>query len=235
MKVAVINFSGNVGKSTVAAHLLKPRLGDAPIFSIESINLDASADGVTVEKIRGKRFVDLQKQLIALDHAVIDVGASNVEEFLRLMEQYEGSHSDFDYFVVPAVKEKKQIADTINTIHALTRIGIQKPKIRVLLNKVDAEEDVRPDFASLFGLAVLNDSFIINPAAVIYSNDVFEEIKTIGKSLSDVTNDATDYRAKVRETNDPDEKDFFITMVGIKRLAITANRNLDAAYAALFQ
>lgn len=26
MKVAVINYSGNVGKSTVAGHLLKPKL-----------------------------------------------------------------------------------------------------------------------------------------------------------------------------------------------------------------
>ena len=41
MKVAVINYSGNVGKSTVAGHLLKPRLKDAPIFSIESINQGA--------------------------------------------------------------------------------------------------------------------------------------------------------------------------------------------------
>ena len=26
MKVAVLNFSGNVGKTTVAGHLLKPRM-----------------------------------------------------------------------------------------------------------------------------------------------------------------------------------------------------------------
>jgi len=45
MKIAVINFSGNVGKTTVAGHLLKPRMGDAPIFSIESLNVDAAADG----------------------------------------------------------------------------------------------------------------------------------------------------------------------------------------------
>ena len=39
MKVVVMNFSGNVGKTTVAGHLLKPRMGNAPIFSIESINV----------------------------------------------------------------------------------------------------------------------------------------------------------------------------------------------------
>ena len=43
-----------------------------------------------------------------LDDAIIDVGASNVEEFIKSMQQYDGSHEEFDYFVVPVVKEKKQ-------------------------------------------------------------------------------------------------------------------------------
>ena len=55
MKVAVLNFSGNVGKTTVAAHLLKPRMGDAPVYSIESINAGADADGLDVEKMKGKK------------------------------------------------------------------------------------------------------------------------------------------------------------------------------------
>ena len=40
MKVAVINFSGNVGKSTIARHLLTPRIEGAELISIESINAD---------------------------------------------------------------------------------------------------------------------------------------------------------------------------------------------------
>ena len=65
MKVAVINFSGNVGKTTVAAHLLKPRMRDATIFSVESLNLDASADGIAVEKMRGRKFgFDVRQQVV---------------------------------------------------------------------------------------------------------------------------------------------------------------------------
>ena len=74
MKVAVLNFSGNVGKTTVAAHLLKPRMADAPIFSVESLNIDASADGIDVEKIRGSKYKELTDQLMNLDSAIIDVG-----------------------------------------------------------------------------------------------------------------------------------------------------------------
>ena len=51
MKVAVINFSGNVGKTTVAEHLLLPRIQGAELISIESIN----ADGGRGQALRGRR------------------------------------------------------------------------------------------------------------------------------------------------------------------------------------
>ena len=40
MKLAVISFSGNVGKSTISRHLLAPRLRGARVIAIESINAD---------------------------------------------------------------------------------------------------------------------------------------------------------------------------------------------------
>ena len=42
MKLAVINFSGNVGKTTVARHLLAPRIRGCQFVSVESINADES-------------------------------------------------------------------------------------------------------------------------------------------------------------------------------------------------
>ncbi|MDA1379185.1 hypothetical protein PCI56_05650 [Plesiomonas shigelloides subsp. oncorhynchi] len=44
MKVIVINFSGNVGKSIVAQHLLKPRIDNSVVIAVESINFDGSQD-----------------------------------------------------------------------------------------------------------------------------------------------------------------------------------------------
>jgi dethiobiotin synthetase len=60
MKLCVINFSGNVGKTTIAAHLLKPRMNEAQVFSVESLNSGIENDGVEdAEIIKGKRFGDL--------------------------------------------------------------------------------------------------------------------------------------------------------------------------------
>src|ERR1019366_9171704 len=150
-KVCVMNFSGNVGKTTVAGHLLKPRMGDAPIYSIESINTGADADGLDVEKMKGKKFGDLVDEIMPLNSAIVDVGASNVEDFLKLMQQFSGSHEEFDYFIIPVVKEKKVQADTVNTIRALQKIGIDKKRIRMVFNKVDVDDDIRDEFAALFG------------------------------------------------------------------------------------
>lgn len=235
MKVAVINFSGNVGKTTVAGHLLKPRMKNAPIFSIESINSGADADGLEVEKMKGKKFGELVDEIMPLDTAIIDVGASNVEDFLKLMQQYAGSHEEFDYFVVPVVKEKKVQADTVNTIRSLQKLGIEKKKIRLVFNKAEIDESVTDEFSALFGLAELEKSFVIKSEAVIYSNEVFDRLKTVGKSLGDITADQTDYRARLRETKDEDEKELCVRMVALKRLAITANQNLDDVYKALFK
>jgi len=233
MKIAVINYSGNVGKTTVAAHLLKPRLNDAPIFSIESINADASADGVDVEQMRGKKFGDLRNQLMSLDSAIVDIGASNVEDFLKLMQQYAGSHEEFNFFVVPVVKEKKQQSDTINTIRALSVIGIPPDKIRVLFNKVDIDEDPREEFPAFFALASSEKFFIASADAVIHSNGVYEEIKDVGKSIADILSDPIDHRAELKLKTDPAERQFHIQMIGLKMLARTAEKNLDRAFLAL--
>ena len=106
MKVCVLNFSGNVGKSTIAAHLLQPRL-NAQVFSVESLNVDASSDGVEVARLRGKHYNDLLQRLMKLDDAIVDVGSSNVEDFLKMMQHYADSQEEFDLFVVPVVKDGK--------------------------------------------------------------------------------------------------------------------------------
>ncbi len=235
MKVAVLNFSGNVGKTTVAGHLLKPRMGDAPIYSIESINTGADADGLDVEKMRGKKFGELVDEIMPLDTAIVDVGASNVEDFLKLMQQFDGSHEEFDFFVVPVVKEKKVQADTVNTIRALQKLGIEKKRIRLVFNKVEVDEAVADEFAALFGLAEAEKSCVVKPEAVIYSNEVFERLKAVGKSLGEITADETDYRARLRQAADDDEKELCVRMVALKRLAVTANKNLDDVFKALFK
>jgi len=233
-KIAVVNFSGNVGKTSVSVDFLSPRMGNPPIFSIESINLGADATALNVEQMKGKKFGDLIAKLMPLKSAIVDVGASNVEDFVRLMQQNEGAHEEFHFFVVPTIKEKKAITDTINTIDALNKIGVPMEKIRLVFNKIDADDLVEDEFGSLFAHAANTKAFIISEHAVIYSNEVFEKLKELGKTLADIGADKTDYRARFDVTTDAEEKTKCLRMVSAGRLAITANRNLDAVFKVLF-
>ena len=232
MKVCVLNFSGNVGKSTIAAHLLQPRL-NAQVFSVESLNVDASSDGVEVARLRGKHYNDLLQRLMKLHDAIVDVGSSNVEDFLKMMQHYADSQEEFDLFVVPVVKDGKQQADTVNTIRALRAIGVPAAKILVLINKVETDDDLRTDFAGVFGFCA-NGEATIPEGGVIFANELFAMLKTQQLSIGALNDDATDYRQRLRVAANEDEQDAAIQMIAMKRLAKTCNKNLDAAFAALF-
>lgn len=234
MKVCVLNFSGNVGKTTVASHLLQPRM-DAPVFSVETLNQDAAADGLDVERVKGSRYGDLQRKLVAMDAAIVDVGSSNVETFLSLMEQYDGSHEDYDYFLVPTVKDKKQTADTVNTILALHRIGVEPERIKVVFNKVAPTDDVKEEFQPIFGMH-LQGLASVDEKASIHQNEVFELIKEVDDmTLAAIIASEGDFRQAVREAETLMDKEAAINRLAIKRLSTTCGRNLDAVYAALFQ
>ena len=231
MKVAVINFSGNVGKSTVARHLLAPRLNNAEVIPVESIN----SDGTDETAIRGKQFGELQEYLQTLDDAVIDIGASNVEDFVKLMKQYKGSHEDFDFFVVPTVPATKQQRDTISTVEALANLGVPAKKIRLLFNMVDLEESQERIFSGLFEYQRESKSFTLKPEAVIHVNDIYGKLKGSKTGIREILADETDYKERIKTAKDADEKLHFAQMLSIKRLAAGVSEELDAVFKALLK
>ncbi|MBN3780477.1 plasmid stabilization protein [Burkholderia sp. Ac-20345] len=235
MKIVVMNFAGTAGKTTLVANMFKPRMPDASVFSVESINIDSAASGIEAEKMRGKQLGELVDQIMVLDDAIVDVGASNVEDFVKGVQQFSGSHEEFDLFVVPTTKLKKQQEDTVNTIRALRAIGVPKNKIRVVFNKVDLDETVESAFPGILALAELEKSFTLREKAVVYENEVFERMKAAGTSLGAVMADETDYRAQLRTAKDDDEKARCVQMVAIKRLAVTASKNLDDVFAEIMR
>ena len=93
------------------------------------------------------------QRLMKLDDAIVDVGSSNVEDFLKMMQHYADSQEEFDLFVVPVVKDGKQQADTVNTIRALRAIGVPAAKILVLINKVETDETLEDKTTRLIAAA----------------------------------------------------------------------------------
>ena len=134
MKIATVNYSGSVGKTVTTSHLLAPRIPDAEIIAVESTNESAADLGLNVEQMRGGQFGRLFRKLLMTDTAIVDVGASNIEDFLAELVKYDQAHLEIDYYVLPVVASGKAQRETIKTIEMLAQMGVPAERIRVLFN-----------------------------------------------------------------------------------------------------
>jgi MinD-like ATPase involved in chromosome partitioning or flagellar assembly len=229
MKVAVINFSGNVGKTTVARHLLAPRIAGAEVIAIESINAD---DG-QAQALRGRQFGELQEYLQTVENVVVDIGASNVEELLSLMRKYRGSHEDFDYFVIPTVPALKQQQDTIATLAELTRIGVPANKLKLVFNQVEDDAKISETFDTLLSFIEENLPAQVNALCKLGENEIYERIKGIGAGLAQLAVDETDYKALIAQAKDTADKLVWAQKLATRRLAAGVVPELDECFEAL--
>lgn len=230
MKVAVINFSGNVGKSVVAKNLLLPRIPNAAFVAVETINRDEDVG----EKIKGSQFVSLHKELILADDVVVDVGSSNVEVFISLMSENEGSHEEFDLFVVPTVSDKKQVQDTIGTIEALSALGVEKENIRLIFNRVNITDDLEETFYQLFAYHKDANNFTLSTRATIRLNEVYQELRQYNTDIETILSKSKqEYKAELREAlkeGDRAAVERARDFVSIFGLAKSARQNLDEVF-----
>ena len=225
MKLMVMNFSGNVGKSTVSNHLLKPRFPGVRFIPVESINADDSVQ----EAIRGKDFGTVVEAAATEVNLVVDVGASNVEDFLGRMKQYRGSHEDFDLFLIPTVPSQKQQPDTVATIEALSEMGIPGDKIRVVFNRVEPEMNVSKVFAKVLEhLEFVPGSFEADPTLFIQENELYGLLR--GASVAEIATDPTPFEQKIREASSKEDKLLWAKKRGLRRLAMGVNEELDVVF-----
>jgi len=231
-KVAVINFSGNVGKSSIARYLLAPRM-DCDVISVESIN-DSSGDKKTKTTIRGKEITELREHLLLSDSLVVDIGASNVEDFIEALTEYDDGIDDFEYFIVPTVPTIKQQEDTVSTIRELHALGVPNEKILVVFNQFDKKGgSLQRQFKVVFNEFDDGDACSLNEDAVVPKHGFFEAFRQDGRSFNDVVTDDTDYRKLISESEDKSEQVEYVRKLGMKSLAMGINNELDQVYLAL--
>jgi hypothetical protein len=229
MKIAVINFSGNVGKSTIARHLLAPRMPGARVIAIESINGDEGQ----AQSMRGFEFGELQAYLQGLDDVVVDIGASNVEELMRLMHLYQDSHEEFDRFIVPTVPPPKQQQDSIATLADLHAVGVPPERIQVVFNMVDDREPLERAFRNLLAFLEQQPIAMVNTSCRLGINEIYARIRGTGADLTEIASDQTDYKRLIARAADRNEKMALGQRLATRRLARGVVPQLDACFAAL--
>ncbi|MDQ1817800.1 StbB family protein [Massilia sp. CCM 9210] len=233
MRVATINISGNVGKTTIAKNLLYPRIPGAELFEIESMNTGIKLKSASIKSMRSSSYGSLVDSIMVTDSAIIDIGASNIEGVLKEMQELDGSHEDFDCFLIPLVKDRKIIEESVKTALLLAGLGVPTEKIKMVFNRFPKDADLHETYGQIFKLA--NDGkFSASKDAVIYENPVYAELNKLEISLHELNCDTTDYRVKLKDAKNDKEQKLCLAMIANKRRAISATQNLDDVFAALF-
>jgi hypothetical protein len=234
MRIATISISGNVGKTTLAKNLFYPRLPGADIFEIETLNSGIKLKSASVKSLRASSYGALVDSIMLSESAVIDIGASNIEGVLKEMQELDGSHEDFDFFVIPIVKDRKVIEESVKTALLLSGLGVPGEKIKMVFNRFPKDMDLQEVFGQVFKIA--NDGkFSASKDAVIYENPVYAELNKLEISLHELNEDKTDYRALLKEAKNEKEQKHCLAMIANKRRATSATQNLDVVFNALFE
>ena len=229
MKIAVINFSGNVGKTTAARHLLLPRLPGAALVCVESIN----ADDDQGQALRGRQFGELQEYLQTVESVVVDIGASNVEDLLALMRKYRGSQDDFDCFVVPTVPALKQQQDTIATLVELARLGVPASRLKLVFNMVEDDMEIGRAFDMLLAFVAQSPIAEADTRCRLGTNEIYQRVKGSGADIATLASDPTDYKALIAKAGSTEDKLALAQKLATRRLASGVQPELDACFAAL--
>ncbi len=232
MKIAVINFSGNVGKTTIARHLLMPRIPGAELIAIESINADEGHQG---QSLRGRQFGELQEYMQTVDSVVVDIGASNVEDLMALMRRYQGSHEDFDCFVIPTVAAIKQQQDTMATLAELARSGIPRLALEGGLQHARRWRRGRPRLRAVAGLCrAAPGGLHLDALPPRRQRDLRPgQGHGSGHRSGGAGRDTTDYKSLIVKADNVAQKLALAQALATRRLACGVVPELDACFAAL--
>jgi hypothetical protein len=237
MKVAVLNLSGNVGKTTTAIHLLAAYRKDAKLISVETINNTeaTSVASLDVEELSASQFKHIYTELLMADDVIVDVGASNVSKFMEELTRFKSAQDELDLIVIPTVPADKQQKDTVATIEWLAGLGIPASKIRVVYNQYFGDVKIAETYAYVYGYSISDGKAKANwaPPVVVDQNEVFELVKRTGKTIRELASDTTDWKGARKAAKEAKDMDAALAATDGQMahdLARAAAANLEKAY-----
>lgn len=225
MKIALINYSGNVGKTTIARDVFKRRLPAYEVVSVESVNNDGQESVI----IRGDDGENLHVEIIYNDGLILDIGSSNLEAFFRSSAKEAEILNRIDLFVLPVTPERKQQQDTIKTIKDLLEAKVAPSKIYVICNQVviDPLNPVEEIF-SVLKKVTAQYKISMDFRNIIEKHTLYSSGRNISEMLSE-----EDFMAKMQEAKTAGNREE-ARKYAVKIARQSSLRNLDKKYQEIF-
>ena len=182
-RIAVINYSGNTGKSLVSDYMLRPNMELQRHYVINNMSMynKTYSDEIVLS---GGSFDEVLKALSNLDSAIVDIAAHNTGCVISIMQNNSDSHKLFDYFLVPVIKGIKESEDSLNTIKALLKLGVPAESIKFIFNNINNLEVINDEFEYL--LSQLDELKIpYDTNAVIKHHPFYPKLSELDTNLLD--------------------------------------------------
>lgn len=242
-RIAVINSSGNTGKSLASDYLLRPRMDLQSHYVINNMSMynKTYSDEIVLS---GGSFDEVLKALSNLDSAIVDIAAHNTGCVINIMQNNSDSHQLFDYFLVPVIKGIKESEDSLNTIKALLKLGVPAESIKLIFNNINTLEVINDEFEYLLShLDELKIPYDTN--AVIKHNPFYPKLSELDTSLLDqlptIIAEKNVRRNYLRTKQNPErteeeseELKLLVDLITTLRGAKPAVQNLNDVYHLLF-
>lgn len=230
MKLALVNKSGSVGKTTLAAHLFSERMPGATFFALESSNLTASEFGIKVRTLDTLQFKQTVREAFHLENAIFDVGGSkNFTDFHDQMQAGGTGHTNFDFFIIPVIADEKAEKETLDTALSLMKLGVEPEKIRIVYNRVKplTEFQFVPSFVEKYSIK----------STIIKDSPLFPSLLTMKMTIADLMLDsrtALDFKKEAAAAKKGSrEFDKAYELYYAKDLLPKVSVNLDVAWSEL--
>lgn len=234
MKVLVANVSGNMGKTTIVKHLLSPRMRDARVICLESVNSGSDELPNAIHLNAEDEFGMLVDILAVQDELIVDLGSSESQQMIRKLKEYESAVHDFDLIIVPVVPDPKAQEDTISTVLTLNHLGVSREKIRIMFNKVPVHQagKVSTLFAQL--IQSVKDMAVVDTNLTVYQYEIYNALKSESATVSDSARDTKDWKSIARNPSlDDSERIDALQNNRNQKAAPAALKNLDAVFDSL--
>lgn len=236
MKIIVAGIGGNVGKSTLAAHLLVPRMNNAKLLIVESINQDTKDLVGEFETVRGEKFKQIYLELVVNDDLVVDVGASNSEEFFAGLTSLNQGYDEVDFFLIPTVPGSKEQDESVLTARMLAAMGVEKNRIQIVFNRV--KRSVEEEFPTVLHAVKEFNCFVANSDCMVFENDIYADLADLKMPLSEACvfaeNNLQGLKADLRKVaRFSEEYLHYAKLLNVAKKAVNTSVQLDDVFSAL--
>ena len=239
MKKAYVGITGKGGKSSLVNALEFPRMPNATIIRLETIN-DSGVSGCDREIVlKGRDLGKLETELAKVEDAIIDVGASNIEAFLLALNSQFESHQAIDYFIVPVLARASaqiEMGEAIATLKALSKMGIEPGRIKVIFNRLPKDSTVADECKPLIVFHKKTPAFTLKLDAFVYETEAFAALGAIDIAYIDMLSDQKNYRQELNKIPLEREKERteMVKWVRAQGTVKMLERELAAAHNVLF-